>query len=240
MWLVCLHTILSGFDNSHHKQLPNEKGYQFSVFIGKVYSTLQSSLNVFNNFRDSFHRVIYISGLDSGRLLTLWFVSNRSSRPFLMRPRSHTPKSSSDAGGMTDGNYECELARAHYTHTHTAHIPTSVRGNVFSVDVRCQCTASPIALTSLSSQSNVKTGMQAPHLTADRKKKKHSGDIQDIHFLMYNRSLYIIYVRYSVSSVCRQYSRHLTHRPVPKLPTLPPWHWMLHWHICSNCAHSEI
>ena len=71
MWLVCLHTILSGFDNSHHKQLPNEKGYQFSVFIGKVYSTLQSSLNVFNNFRDSFHRVIYISGLDSGRLLTL-------------------------------------------------------------------------------------------------------------------------------------------------------------------------
>lgn len=137
-----------------------------------------------------------------------------------MRQRSHTPKSSSDAGGMTDGNYECELAHAHCTHT--AHIPTSVRGNVFSVDVRCQCTASPIALTSLGSQSNVKTGMQAPHLTADREKKKHSGDIQG--FLMYNGFLYIIYVRYSVSSVYRQYSRHLTHRPVPKLPTLPPWH----------------
>lgn len=57
------------------------------------------------------------------------------------------------------------------SHTHT-HTPTSVRGNVFSVDVRCQCTASPIALTTLPSQSNVKTGMQAPHFTADRKKKR--------------------------------------------------------------------
>lgn len=49
--------------------------------------------------------------------LTLWFVSNRSSHPFLMRPRLHTPKSSSDAGGMTDGNDACKLAHTH-THTH--------------------------------------------------------------------------------------------------------------------------
>lgn len=84
-----------------------------------------------------------------------------------MRLRSRTPRSFSDARGMTDG----KLAHAHYTHTE--HIPTSVRGNVFfSVDVRRQCTASLIALTSLRSQSNVKTGMQAPHFTADRKKKK--------------------------------------------------------------------
>lgn len=41
MWLVCLHTILSGIDNCYHKQLPNE-GCQFSVFIGK--STLLYSL----------------------------------------------------------------------------------------------------------------------------------------------------------------------------------------------------
>lgn len=113
--------------------------------------------------------------------LTPWFVSNRSSHPFLMRLRSRTPRSFSDAGGMTDG----KLAHAHYTHTE--HIPTSVRGNViFSIDVRRQCTASLIALTSLHSQSNVKTGMQAPHFTADRKKKKHWGDIQG--FFTYNRS----------------------------------------------------
>lgn len=57
--------------------------------------------------------------------LTLWFVSNRSSHPFLMRPRLHTPKSSSDAGGMTDGNDACKPAHTHmhtctqaHTHTH--------------------------------------------------------------------------------------------------------------------------
>lgn len=42
MWLVCLHTILSGINNSHHRQLPNEKGCQISVFTGK--STLPYSL----------------------------------------------------------------------------------------------------------------------------------------------------------------------------------------------------
>lgn len=106
--------------------------------------------------------------------LTLWFVSNRSSHPSLMRLRSHTPRSFSDAGGMTDG----KLAHAHYTHTRCTHTYLRERECVFflcfffSVDVRRQCTASPIALTSLHSQSNVNTGMQAPHFTADRKKKK--------------------------------------------------------------------
>lgn len=64
-------------------------------------------------------------------------------------------------------------------------MPTSLRGNALGfffflpppIDVGRQCTASLIALTSLHSQSNVKTGMQAPHFTADRN-KKHWGDIQ--------------------------------------------------------------
>ena len=62
--------------------------------------------------------VICVAAPDSSCLFSLWFVPNRSSHPFLMRLRSHTPKSSSDAGRMTDGNDACKPAHTH-THTHT-------------------------------------------------------------------------------------------------------------------------
>lgn len=46
------------------------------------------------------------------------FAPCRSSHPFLMTLRSHTPKSSSDADGMTDGNQA--HIRIQQTQTHTS------------------------------------------------------------------------------------------------------------------------
>ena len=87
--------------------------------------------------------------------LTLWFVSRRSSHPFLTRLRSHTPKSSSDAGGMTDGND----AAQHFIHVHTHHRDLhQIEGMCFffvcvclcvCVRVFCQCITRTVALTSL-------------------------------------------------------------------------------------------
>lgn len=72
------------------------------------------SIQIYNKYTadpNTLSRGIWIIGQQPS--LTLWFVFNRSSHPFLMRLRSLTPKSSSDAGGMTDGNDAQNPAHTH-------------------------------------------------------------------------------------------------------------------------------
>lgn len=60
-----------------------------------------------------------------------------------------------------------------HTGTWRTHTFLSEREYFLCVDFICQCKANLIAATCLPSQSNVKTGMQAPHLNTDRKKEKN-------------------------------------------------------------------
>lgn len=163
-----------------------------------------------------------------------------------MRLRSRTPRSFSDVGGMTDGR----PAHSHTLHTsHTSHtyLPQSegVWVSFFPLlDVWRQCSASLIALTFLHSQSNVKTGMQAPHFTADRKKRKKKQHIRHSRFFTNNRAT-------KFKPIIWQWPTILKH-DIPFYLILEFFHMFyniydiaLSWnpptrHICSSGTHSEI
>lgn len=118
--------------------------------------------------------------------LTLWFVFNRSSHPFLMRRRSHTPKSSSDAEGMTDGN-DAHKPAIHTSKWHT-HTYLSEREYFFMcwfhMSVHSQSYSRNISPQPKQCQD--RNAGSTPHHWQE-KGKKYSEDIQG--FFVFNRSL---------------------------------------------------